>query len=153
MSITRRFAAVAAGFALAAAAVLVIAPAASAHDSLVDANPADGEVVTAPISDVSLRFSGVLLGVDTGGNVAVVTGPDGSFYETDCAAIDGTTLTLPVALGEPGTYQVDWRVVSSDGHPISGQYAFHLDRRRDRRCHGFRREPVRGCERCARTGG
>ncbi len=121
---TRRFAAVAAGFALAAAAVLFISPAASAHDSLVDANPADGEVVTVPISDVSLRFSGVLLGVDHGGNITVVTGPDGAYHETDCAAVDGTTLTLPVALGEPGTYQVDWRVVSSDGHPISGRYQF-----------------------------
>ncbi len=124
MSRSNRYAVVAAGFVLAAAAVLAITPAASAHDSLVEANPADGEVLTAPISEVSMRFSGILLGVDTGGNVAVLTGPDGAYYETGCAAIDGTNLTLPVVLGEAGTYQVDWRVVSSDGHPISGEYQF-----------------------------
>lgn len=124
MRTPQRLAVVAAGFTLAVTAVLATAVPANAHDSLVDATPGDGDTVTTPISDVSLRYSGILLGVDTGANVAVVTGPGGQYYETGCATVEGTTLTLPVTLGQAGTYEVEWRVVSSDGHPISGQYEF-----------------------------
>jgi hypothetical protein len=32
-----------------------------------------------------------------------------------------------VVLGEPGEYDLRWKVVSSDGHPISGTSTFTLD--------------------------
>lgn len=98
------------------------AQAASAHDSLVSATPAaDATVSTA--SDVALTFSANLLGAD-GGNEVIVVGPDARHYETDCTALAGPTLTTPVQLGTAGEYQVTWRAVSSDGHPVSGTYAF-----------------------------
>ena len=113
------------GLAVVAAAVgaaLGTPLAASAHDSLVSATPADGATVTA-VSDVELTFSANLLGAD-GGNEVIVVGPDGRHYETDCTALAGPTLTTPVELGEAGEYTVTWRAVSSDGHPVSGTYAF-----------------------------
>ncbi|MCT2087178.1 copper resistance protein CopC [Microbacterium enclense] len=98
------------------------AQAASAHDSLVSATPAaDATVSTA--SDVELTFSANLLGAD-GGNEVIVVGPDARHYETDCTALAGPVLTTPVELGAAGEYQVTWRAVSSDGHPVSGTYAF-----------------------------
>lgn len=98
------------------------AQAASAHDSLVAATPAaDATVSTA--ADVTLTFSANLLGAD-GGNEVIVVGPDARHYETDCTALAGPTLTTPVELGAAGEYQVTWRAVSSDGHPVSGTYAF-----------------------------
>jgi len=113
-----------AGFILAAAAVTAGgASPAAAHDQLVSASPAAGETV-GTVAEVALTFSRELLGADSGGNLATVTGPDGLFYETACAAVDGGILTLPVTLGSAGTYRVDWRAVSSDGHPISGTYEF-----------------------------
>lgn len=98
------------------------AQAASAHDSLVSATPSADETVSTA-SEVELTFSANLLGAD-GGNEVIVVGPDARHYETDCAALAGPTITTPVQLGPGGEYQVTWRAVSSDGHPISGTYAF-----------------------------
>ena len=96
--------------------------AASAHDSLVSSTPAEGESVSS-LSEVTLDFSANLLGYD-GGNIVIVIGPDGKHYESECVALAGPTLTLPVALGAPGGYTVEWRAVSSDGHPVSGEIPF-----------------------------
>ncbi|MFM2720717.1 copper resistance CopC family protein [Microbacterium mcarthurae (nom. nud.)] len=98
------------------------APAASAHDSLVAATPSADEVVSTA-SEVELTFSANLLGAD-GGNEVIVVGPDGRHYETDCTALAGPALTTPVQLGPEGEYEVTWRAVSSDGHPVSGTYVF-----------------------------
>jgi methionine-rich copper-binding protein CopC len=108
--------------AIALGAVLGGAQAASAHDSLESTSPAAGATVSS-LSEVSLDFSANLLGYD-GGNIVIVLGPDGQHYETDCVTLSGPTLTVPVALGAAGEYQVEWRAVSSDGHPISGSYSF-----------------------------
>ncbi|MBB3157432.1 hypothetical protein FHS07_001116 [Microbacterium proteolyticum] len=98
------------------------ATAASAHDSLVSSSPAEGEAV-ASMSEVRLDFSANLLGAD-GGNIVIVVGPDGRHYESACTSLAGPTLTTEVALGAPGDYQVEWRAVSSDGHPVSGVIPF-----------------------------
>lgn len=98
------------------------ASSASAHDSLVSATPTADETVSTA-SDVVLTFSANLLGAD-GGNEVIVVGPDARHYETDCTALAGPALTTPVELGPAGEYQVTWRAVSSDGHPVSGTYAF-----------------------------
>jgi len=108
--------------AIALGAVLGGAQAASAHDSLESTSPSSGASVSS-LSEVSLDFSANLLGYD-GGNIVIVLGPDGRHYETDCVDLSGPTLTAPVALGAPGEYQVEWRAVSSDGHPISGSFSF-----------------------------
>lgn len=108
--------------AAAIAAALGGATAASAHDSLVSSSPAEGDTVAA-LSEVRLDFSANLLGAD-GGNIVIVVGPDGRHYESACADLAGSTLTLPVALGAPGEYSVEWRAVSSDGHPVSGVIPF-----------------------------
>ena len=108
---------------LAFAAVLGGASAAFAHDSLVDAAPAQGATVSS-LDELKLTFSGDLLGADTGADQLELIGPDGGHYEADCAAVSDATLTAPVALGDAGIYEVLWRVVSSDGHPVSGDYTF-----------------------------
>lgn len=124
MTVRRTTVAAVAGLVLAAAAVVAHPGAASAHDSLIGASPSEGETVTTAIDAVTLSFSASLLGVESGGNLAIVTGPDGLFYETDCVSVAGADVTLPVALGPSGQYEVDWRVVSSDGHPVAGSYVF-----------------------------
>lgn len=110
--------------ALVLAGVVVFAGAqtASAHDSLIAASPASGDTVAA-LSQVELTFSENLLDLGAG-NIVEITGPDGRYYETDCVALAGPTLTTPVALGAAGTYEVVWRAVSSDGHPVSDTYSF-----------------------------
>jgi methionine-rich copper-binding protein CopC len=97
-------------------------PAASAHDALVGATPADGtSVATAPV-EVSLEFSGV---VQELGAEVVVSGPDGAPAAQGRAQVVDSTLTQPLAPDLPaGTYSVAWRVTSADGHPIAGTTTF-----------------------------
>ena len=108
-----------------ASAALVVVPAmpASAHNSVVATTPAEGAVVTAQPGTVSLETNGDLLDVGDG-SVIQVQGPDGRYYGDGCAVVDGPTATTQTELGEPGTYTVNWRVVSVDGHPITGTWSF-----------------------------
>jgi len=98
------------------------APAALAHDNLLDTVPGADETV-AQLEDVALTFSGELIDFSQA-SFAQVQGPDGLFYESSCSTIDRNILTTPVSLGEPGVYTVLWNAVSSDGHPISESFTF-----------------------------
>jgi len=98
---------------------------ASAHDSLVSSDPAADADVTSALSGVTLTFSGTPLNLGEGQRSnAVEVRHDGRNYETDCVALSDKNVTVPVALGEAGDYEVVWQVVSSDGHPASGSYTF-----------------------------
>jgi methionine-rich copper-binding protein CopC len=110
---------------LAASAALVVLPAlpASAHNYLVATTPAKDAVVTTQPGTVSLETNDALLDVE-GGSVIQVQGPDGRYYGDGCAVVDGPVATTQTELCEPGRYTVTWRVVSTDGHPISGTWAF-----------------------------
>ena len=98
------------------------APAALAHDNLLDTVPGADETV-AQLEDVALTFSGELIDFSQA-SFAQVQGPDGLFYESSCSTIDRNILTTPVSLGEPGVYTVLWNAGSSDGHPISESFTF-----------------------------
>ncbi|QEO15023.1 copper resistance protein CopC [Agromyces intestinalis] len=115
----------AAGAAVCTAALLAVVPAApaAAHNSITSTSPAEGATVTAQPGEVSLTTSDELLDLGSG-NVIDVVGPDGLHYATACATIAGSDASVPVALGGAGEYTVEWRVVSADGHPIAGEFAF-----------------------------
>lgn len=112
---------------IAMAALVGLAPA-SAHNSLVSANPAAGSVVTEQVGTFAITTSDVLLdsGTDSPTTFLQVRGPDTSqlYYGDGCATVDGASVTMPVQLGEAGVYTVFWGVVSTDGHPITGDYTF-----------------------------
>lgn len=112
---------------IAMAAVAGLSPA-SAHNALVSANPAAGAIVTEQPGTFAITTSDVLLdsGTDSPTTFLQVRGPDASelYYGDGCATVDGASLTMPVQLGEPGVYTVFWGVVSTDGHPITGDYTF-----------------------------
>ena len=110
---------------VAASAALVVVPAlpASAHNYLVSSAPAAGAVVTEQPGTVSLETNDELLEVEDGA-VIQVHGPDGRFYSDGCTSVAGPSAETQVVLGAPGEYTVAWKVVSTDGHPISGTWAF-----------------------------
>ena len=59
-------------------------------------------------------------------NVAVI-GPDGTAWQTGEVTTSGPTISITVApLGPAGRYQVGYRVVSGDGHPVQGSTSFVL---------------------------
>jgi methionine-rich copper-binding protein CopC len=103
-------------------------PAASAHNYLVSSTPEAGSVLTELPSEFVITTNDVLLdfgGESTGSAGALeVQGPDGLFYGDGCVVVSGASISTPAALGPAGEYTVIWRVVSTDGHPVSNQFSF-----------------------------
>jgi copper resistance protein C len=114
--------------ALALLATLVFAPQASSHDLLVDIDPKDGAVVTEGTFDAKLTFNNPLLVVAGESNAQLATKLAGtsSWIEHEVSVVD-RVLTARVILSERGEFDLRWKVVSSDGHPISGTSSFTLD--------------------------
>lgn len=108
-------------------AALLTAPAVLAHAHLKHQYPAaDAEVAAAPQA-LTLNFSE---GVEANFSGVTLTGPAQSLIETGKAKRnekDQTQLIIPLNQPlKPGTYTVDWHVVSVDGHKTQGQYHFSV---------------------------
>lgn len=118
-----------AGLALTAvfAALLMVwagaAAPASAHDELLSSDPAADAVLDAAPEVITLTFSGVLTGGD-GATEMAVTDAAGTDLTMGSPVLDGVRVSQPIDSGASGLIRVAWRVVSSDGHPISGEYSF-----------------------------
>jgi methionine-rich copper-binding protein CopC len=97
-----------------------------AHDVLVGSDPVDGAKLDTGPSRIQLRFD---LPVQDGFNTVTLIGPDGAHYEEGTAQVDGSTVSVAAGpLGPAGLYRVGYRVVSDDGHPVSGSISFTLTR-------------------------
>lgn len=122
----RRAARVAArGIAVPAAALAVLAvaaPQAAAHTELDLGSPGAKATLAGLPPQVTLTFSDEM--TQKYAKVAV-TGPDGESTASGEPEVQGKTVTLPLEAGSPaGRYTVGYRVVSADGHPVSGSYTF-----------------------------
>ncbi|MFD5214245.1 copper resistance protein CopC [Microbacterium sp. NPDC058345] len=117
-----------AGAAVAAAAVLAVAAPAAAHDELVQSTPAADEQLTVAPEQVVLTFSNNLLSLeDNSGTAMTVVDSTGQDWVAGEPVVQADTVTVPLDEGMPnGDYTVTWKVVSSDGHPTDGEYAFSL---------------------------
>lgn len=99
-----------------------------AHDTLVDISPAAGEVLSSATFDAVLTFNNPLLVIEGQTNAELSTKLEGAAeWVTHPITVDGTTLVAQIDLPETGTYDLRWSVVSSDGHPISGESTFVID--------------------------
>lgn len=103
--------------------LISLASPASAHDELLGTDPAADSTVAELPSEVTLTFSGVLLTGD-GATEVVVTDAAGTDLTAGDPVVDGVRVTQPLTGQASGPVQVAWRVVSSDGHPISGRFGF-----------------------------
>lgn len=116
---------------LAVAAIVVAVAAASvgvasAHASLLTTTPADGGSVSADPDLVTATFSEPVK-VDVGG--LSVRDRDGVAVEQGTTTVDpaGTTISVDLQADLPdGTYVATYRVLSTDGHPISGSWIFGI---------------------------
>jgi copper resistance protein C len=114
----------AAAVTLAALAGIVGAGQAAAHNSLVSADPADGASLPAGPQQVRLTFDQP---VQREFAAVTVTGPGDTRWDGGEAAVSGNSVTAPVRpLGPAGEYVVGYRIVSADGHPVSGTLTFRL---------------------------
>jgi copper resistance protein C len=114
--------------ALALMGTLLFAPTSSAHDLLVDINPAASAILTDGRFEAKLTFNNPLLVVAGESNAQLATKPVASNDWTEHeVSVSGRVMSAQVVLTEPGKYDLRWKVVSSDGHPISGTSNFSLD--------------------------
>lgn len=100
-----------------------IALPAVAHDELVASDPAAGSTIEQLPGEITLTFSGVLID-EAGANRVSVTDAAGTELAEGEPVLDGTEVTQSLAGSSQGPITVVWRVVSSDGHPVSGEYSF-----------------------------
>tara|TARA_B110000483_G_scaffold141971_1_gene169669 strand:+ start:30 stop:626 length:597 start_codon:yes stop_codon:yes gene_type:complete len=113
--------------ALATTLTLTALPA-TAHEQLVDQEPKPGQILEAGIAEVKLSFSDDLISLDnSAGSEIVILDSNQNPVNNGCAVIDARTAIARADIDTPGTYQVGWRVVSGDGHPISGSFSFVVE--------------------------
>ena len=95
-----------------------------AHAELVSATPAPGSSVPA-LTDIELLFSEP---VGTESEIELLQ--DFVVAAALQPVIDGNDATVLTAAVPPlpdGVYTVQWRITSTDGHPISGSYSLGID--------------------------
>jgi hypothetical protein len=93
---------------------------ASAHAQLVETTPADGATVGAVPAPVVLTFSDP---IDATFVRVRATRPDGAVVATT-VDVKGSIVEVTLPDGGSGAYTVVYRVVSKDGHPVSGRVGF-----------------------------
>ena len=107
--------------------LLTVAAPAAAHSLLLDASPAANSVVTAVPREVALRFNNR---IEKRLSRITVLDEGGRARALAIAVTDGGAdrLTAAVPALAPGAYRVEWHVLSTDGHVVSGAFGFRLAR-------------------------
>ncbi|MFI6174810.1 copper resistance protein CopC [Nonomuraea sp. NPDC051191] len=108
---------------LACAAVGFALPA-QAHNVLVSSDPKDGATLSASPARVTLVFDQA---VRQGYAQVGVTGADGSSWADGAAEVSAEQVSVKVKpLPAGGSYVVGYRILSSDGHPVTGKIGFSV---------------------------
>lgn len=107
---------------LAGLAMATMATGAIAHSKAEDTTPAN-EVTVATVETIEMRFDDPMRVT-----AITLTGPDGDVSivrETDMDVVTEFRALPPADLPD-GAYTVDWRGLSSDGHPMQGTFSFRI---------------------------
>lgn len=105
-------------------AMVVTAAPADAHARLESSSPKDGATLTAVPPEIMLRFNEPIK--DGLNQVTVTSGSDD--VATGKVQVEGSSVYQPVDFQmDPGEYTVSYKVVSADGHPVSGSFSFSYD--------------------------
>ncbi|WEX14230.1 copper homeostasis periplasmic binding protein CopC [Pseudomonas sp. G11] len=110
---------------------LILSLPAAAHPKLLSSIPAAGTQGTPP-AVIELRFSENLLTQFSGAKLTMtdMPGMPNSPMPVKASVAASTDpkvmLIKPASVLSTGTYRVDWRAVSSDTHPITGNVVFSV---------------------------
>lgn len=103
--------------------VTAIPQAASAHAGLVDSDPRQDATLESAPTSVTLTFSEDL---QQPGFLAL-SGPDGEQVALSDPTFDGPRISADVTgEAEGGAWALSYRVVSADGHPVTGTIPFEV---------------------------
>jgi len=115
-----------AAFLLVLLASSIQSPTAQAHTKLVSGSPAAGVVVDLWPTKVVLEFDEQLQNIgDEKANFVVINNAVGDQVSEADEVIEGNTISVTLSPNEiKGPVLVFYHVVSTDGHPVEGEYKF-----------------------------
>jgi copper resistance protein C len=100
-------------------ALLLVPSAAAAHSSEVLTNPEDGARLGSLPAEATMAFGEAPKTADV-----VLASPDGEVHQLP-SQIEGTVVLVRLPPNGPrGMYKLSYRVVSADGHPVTGSTTF-----------------------------
>ena len=104
--------------------LLACATPAAAHSLLLESSPAANSLVEAPPRELVLRFNNR---IEKRLSKIRLVDEHGHGRELPLTT-DGAADRLQAALTDvaPGRYRVEWQVLSTDGHVVTGRYTFTL---------------------------
>ena len=110
-------------FALSALAIALLLGmgAARAHTQLMESSPADGADLKAPPDQIVLIFEEAPL---KAGLAVVAQAADGTTTPLEPRIVGAKVVAPWPAALDGGSYEVNWRVVSADGHPLNDALGF-----------------------------
>ncbi len=106
--------------------VALLSAAAHAHAFLDHASPKVGSTVATAPKELLLWFTEKL---EPAFSTAEVSNAQGAAMQSGKAQVTGsagTELRVPLKALPPGTYRVNWRVLSVDTHRTQGNFTFHV---------------------------
>jgi methionine-rich copper-binding protein CopC len=107
--------------------IAISASPANAHTSLEFSSPSDSQSIEFMPAGLSASFDEDLIEIDGEVvNTLELQSADGTKYVLSAATITGPTVSANAGNGEypAGEYLLKYRVVSADGHPVTGEIRF-----------------------------
>lgn len=103
---------------------LATAAGASAHATRIATDPAENAQLTESPATVAATFNEAMQPQFA---AMTVVGPDDNLWSTGEPNVEGAVVSVGVRpLGPAGTYTVNYRATSADGHVVSGSWTFEL---------------------------
>ena len=102
-------------------------PVAQAHVSVIKTFPQYQSIIKELPSQITITFSSPLVVLGSKNpNTITVLNPNKKSVTLQDATVDGAVISVPIDTSNPvaGAYTVRYRVVSTDGHGVSGSYSF-----------------------------
>jgi methionine-rich copper-binding protein CopC len=97
---------------------------AAAHAARIASEPAEDASLSQAPPRVSATFNEEMQAQFA---AMTVVGPDGNLWSTGEPTVEGAVISVAVRpLGPAGTYTVNYRATSADGHVVSGSWSFQL---------------------------
>lgn len=97
---------------------------AAAHAARVATDPVENASLTEAPPKVGATFNEAM---NPQFAAMTVVGPDGNLWSTGEPKVDGAVISVGLRpLGPAGTYTVNYRATSADGHVVSGSWSFQL---------------------------
>lgn len=102
--------------------ILLLPSMASAHTTLESSNPSDGQVISEPLKQITLNFGTTIEELST-----LKLYQDGKDIELKDISVRDNKMVADLKEDiENGNYEIEWKIVGKDGHPITGKIEFNV---------------------------